>query len=378
MPILPGHHTQNIENKAKRAASGLGLSTRLALAMVSLVVVTTVVLSFITYRSVTEAGIPRALDRLATKARLSASRLEAAVNSARQDMLMVQAGIGVAQLIDGRTAVPFAADSDARIRESIAARFLAILSAKPEYAQLRIIGLADGGRELVRVDRGGPGSAVRIVPDAELMQVGERDYFKARSASRGPTFTYRLSSFKSKRMALPTAPQCRCFISQYRCGRPPDSRSESACSISIWDRSSMVFAPKKTARILSSSQTARANICSIPSPAVNSHSSRGRRRVQDDFPEFDEAVAGGGSGSGIWTDRNGARFRGGLGGGAPRGRARNDDPDGRQIFGPPCRPGGGQQFGGCGGPVCGSAGCPACRRFCPIAIQTAGANDPRG
>lgn len=31
-------------------------------------------------------------------------------------------------------------------------------------------------------------------------------------------------------------------------------------------------------------------------------------RVQDDFPAFDAAVAGGDSGGGIWTDRNGAQF----------------------------------------------------------------------
>lgn len=178
MPSLFGHQTQNIENRAKLASRGLGLSARLALAMVSLVVVTTVVLSFITYRSVTEAAIPRALDRLATKAGLSASKLETALNSARQDMLMVQGGIGVAQLSAVRAAVPFVQETDTRIRESIAARFLAILSAKPDYAQLRIIGIADGGRELVRVDRRGAGGAVRVVPDAELMQVGQQDYFR--------------------------------------------------------------------------------------------------------------------------------------------------------------------------------------------------------
>ena len=36
---------------------------------------------------------------------------------------------------------------------------------KPDYAQLRIIGIGgDGGRELIRVDHGGPGGTVRITP----------------------------------------------------------------------------------------------------------------------------------------------------------------------------------------------------------------------
>ncbi len=80
MTLLVGrqaqNHAQHIENEAKPTASGISLPTRLALAMVSLVVVTTGVLSLITYHFVTEAGIPRALDRLATKALLSATKVE--------------------------------------------------------------------------------------------------------------------------------------------------------------------------------------------------------------------------------------------------------------------------------------------------------------
>ena len=64
-------------------------------------------------------------------------------------------------------------------KKRIASRFVAELSAKPEYSQFRIIGIADGGRELVRVDRMGPGGAIRTVPESELQRKGDRDYFKA-------------------------------------------------------------------------------------------------------------------------------------------------------------------------------------------------------
>src|SRR4029077_3448293 len=49
---------------------------------------------------------------------------------------------------------------------------------KPAYSQFRFIGVDDGGRELVRVDRSGPNGAVRVVPDAELQRNGDRPYFK--------------------------------------------------------------------------------------------------------------------------------------------------------------------------------------------------------
>ena len=52
----PIHQSQDIRNTTKQSIGGLTLSTRLALAMVSLVLVTTAVVSFITYQSVTEAA----------------------------------------------------------------------------------------------------------------------------------------------------------------------------------------------------------------------------------------------------------------------------------------------------------------------------------
>src|SRR6266849_9736962 len=112
MPLLLGREAQNIEGKARQAVSGTSLSTRLGLAMVSLVVVTTAVLSLFTYHSVTEAGIPRALDRLATKAMLNATKLETALNVARQDILIIQGSTGVIQMGVERAANPFEQLSD--------------------------------------------------------------------------------------------------------------------------------------------------------------------------------------------------------------------------------------------------------------------------
>src|ERR1700738_2194143 len=142
MSLLLGRQGQNIEYEAKQAVSGIKLSTRLTLAMVSLVVVTTAVLSFITYHSITQAAVPRALDRLATKAVLCASKLEAALNVARQDVMVVQGSTGVIQMGMARATNPLEPVSDMPLREKIAARFLAALAAEPGYSQLRILGIA--------------------------------------------------------------------------------------------------------------------------------------------------------------------------------------------------------------------------------------------
>ena len=54
---------------------------------------------------------------------------------------------------------------------------------------MRIIGLDDDGRELVRVDRAGPNDTVRIVPEDELLKRNDRSYFQE-TTRLGPTQIY--------------------------------------------------------------------------------------------------------------------------------------------------------------------------------------------
>jgi len=54
--------------------------------------------------------------------------------------------------------------------------FNAYLGANPEVYQLRLIGIADGGREIVRVERRSDGSIAAVEGDA-LQRKGDRDYF---------------------------------------------------------------------------------------------------------------------------------------------------------------------------------------------------------
>ena len=61
-------------------------------------------------------------------------------------------------------------------KQRLAPIFGNILNSKLAYVQIRYIGLEDGGRELVRVDRLGDGS-VQVVPPGNLQQKGTSDYF---------------------------------------------------------------------------------------------------------------------------------------------------------------------------------------------------------
>ncbi len=76
-----------------------------------------------------------------------------------------------------------------RWRALLSTLFTSVLSANPDDVQIRLIGVADGGRELVRVDRPRAGGAVHTVPSAQLQRKGDRDYF-AKAAAGAPGALY--------------------------------------------------------------------------------------------------------------------------------------------------------------------------------------------
>ncbi len=66
--------------------------------------------------------------------------------------------------------------------------FAEILGSKPTYLQARYIGIADGGRELIRVERS-LGSDVSVVDIDDLQQKGDEPYFRA-TIARGAGKVY--------------------------------------------------------------------------------------------------------------------------------------------------------------------------------------------
>jgi PAS domain S-box-containing protein len=157
------------------------LTTKLAIAMIALVAITVSVVGWLNYRSVEQVAVPRMLDRIESQAALVAAGLESYVAGARGDVAGLRAGVGVNALMRARQAGgadPIDGGSEQAWRQRIATRLAAELEAKPAYAEIRVIGIDDDGREIVRVDRSGPNGAIRIVPDAELGPRSDRPYFK--------------------------------------------------------------------------------------------------------------------------------------------------------------------------------------------------------
>ncbi|HEY2137305.1 MAG TPA: PAS domain S-box protein [Xanthobacteraceae bacterium] len=159
----------------------MNLSTRLTVAMVALVLLTAGAIGLLTYRTVETTILPGELDRIATHARFVAAELQSTTGGARADVVGFRAAVALAGIVRANLAGgtdPRDGTSEARWRKELAARFRAELATKPSYLAFRIIGLADGGRELVRVERSTTDGSIRRIPDADLPQQGDRDYFK--------------------------------------------------------------------------------------------------------------------------------------------------------------------------------------------------------
>ena len=156
------------------------LTTRLAIAMIALVAIAVSAVGWLSYRSLEQAVLPRVLDRIETHSRLAANELESQVRTGRGDIATFHGLAAVTGLMRARLnggIDPTDGTPEALWHERLEGRLAAQMPLRPAYS-LRVIGVADGHREIVRVDRSGPDGAVRIVPEAELQRVGDAPYFR--------------------------------------------------------------------------------------------------------------------------------------------------------------------------------------------------------
>jgi PAS domain S-box-containing protein len=166
---------------ANGAKAKMTLTTRLVIAMISLVAIAVTAVGWLSCRSLEQALLPRVLERLEAHSQLVASDLQSYVRGARADVATFRShaaanGMALAHFNGGID--PLDHISETVWRERLLTRIVADLGAKPAYSQFRFIGIDDGQREVLRVDRSGPNGAIRVVPGAELQRKGDQRYFK--------------------------------------------------------------------------------------------------------------------------------------------------------------------------------------------------------
>jgi len=150
------------------------------IAIVPLVLLTAGCVGYLGYRNLAAVAIERNLASLDASARSQAVELSNLVKNVRADVKGFRSIVGLEEImalsrdsslqtLGGRTLAEW--------RARIGQRFAGELEAKPALLKYRLIGVADGGREVIRVERR-PDGVVRVVPDGELQRKGERGFYE--------------------------------------------------------------------------------------------------------------------------------------------------------------------------------------------------------
>ncbi|MBB5049004.1 PAS domain S-box-containing protein [Rhodopseudomonas rhenobacensis] len=284
------------------------LSTRMALAMVALVLVTTIALGVLTYHSVMSLILPRALDRIQTHARLTAMLLDASLRSARTDVAIAQTSGALIRAQLRNRPGDDAAVFEREWKERTAGRFATEMNSKPAYAQMRLIGVADGGMEVVRVDRSGPNGAIRNVPANELSRRGDRDYFiEGTKLAPNQVHISRVElNKKVSGLEIPLVPTLRAVAPMH----DSDGTLFGVIVINVDLRPAIAeIRSSGGARGLVYMVNDTGDYLVNPDPAKEFGFDLGKRyRIEDDFPEFATALHESDARPRVMEDRNGGSF----------------------------------------------------------------------
>lgn len=161
----------------------ISLSTRITLLGLLLVVAGGMLWTWGEDRRIKEAFLTQRESNLDGALHVERERLLLQIDTLRRDALFLSNTpplSGIARAIQNGGIDPREQNTRQVWERRLQEIFTAYLTAHPEYFQVRYIGLADGGRELVRIDRAN--DRLRIVQGAALQRKADRDYFKAGQA----------------------------------------------------------------------------------------------------------------------------------------------------------------------------------------------------
>ena len=145
-----------------------------------LTLMTALVVGGVSYVRITDLAINRAVDGLAGESRLMALLFKDSFDRMRNDAQVLRDTPpipGIIRAIGNQSTDIEDTSTLEQWRTRLETIFTSVLRERPAYTQLRYIGLADGGRELVRVDQNDDGIR-SIAPDA-LQQKAREPYFVA-------------------------------------------------------------------------------------------------------------------------------------------------------------------------------------------------------
>jgi signal transduction histidine kinase/CheY-like chemotaxis protein/HAMP domain-containing protein len=292
----------------------MNLSTRLMIVMTTLALGTAAA-GLLGTRSVESEVVPTALERLSMQANGRLGVLDIYLNGFRSDALGMRAipsHDGLVRAMMNGGVDPEGGATEAVWRQRIESIYRALLEAKPAIQQFRLIGLADGGREIIRVDRSGPGQSVRVVPRDELQPKADRPYFRdAVGLAPGEVYISPVELSQERgALAVPHVPVMRFAVSLRDAAGKPfgiviinlDVRPIFAQIRAAMDDDSLIYVVNESGDFLLHPDAGRAFGFDLGT----------RHRWQDEMPGLAQAVGGAPRGGAVVEDSTGEKVMAAL------------------------------------------------------------------
>ncbi|WP_180966717.1 ATP-binding protein [Cohaesibacter celericrescens] len=186
------------------------LSTKITIVVCSVALVIAILISAFNYVHLRKVILDTTIEGLAGETRLLAQKFASNYHELKNDAFVIAQAPPILELVramDNNDVKAFDGLSSDQWRKRLEAVFASIMSSRPHYTQIRYIGVADGGRELVRTNR--VGDHFEHVGIDQMQQKMDEPYFSgAQSVGRNGVYfseiTYNREYGQVQQSKIPT------------------------------------------------------------------------------------------------------------------------------------------------------------------------------
>ena len=200
-----------------------GIRGKIAVLVGTLVIVTALAITLWIFQEFNKELIARKIDVLSAETKVQGLSFKTSIQELKEDVAFLEGTPPIQGIIRSRTAGgidPLDNSTEQEWRQRLTTIFTKLLQAKPDYIQIRYIGIESNGREIIRVDRHGENNVIRSISNEELQEKGNTEYFQ--KAIKNPAGIVSLSDFNLNReygeISLPPIPVLRASIPVYGSG----------------------------------------------------------------------------------------------------------------------------------------------------------------
>ena len=166
-------------SRMTKQARTVSLSTRITFATILLTMAITLLLIALVSYHLRQQFLQDMDARLTLRAEINGKQLEQKIETLRQDVLFLAQTPpiqGILRATDNQGVDALEKIDIDTWKKQLQETFSAFAIAQSHYFQIRFIGIADQGKEIVRVDK--QGDQVQVVPQEQLQAEGDRDYVR--------------------------------------------------------------------------------------------------------------------------------------------------------------------------------------------------------